>query len=386
MGKRPGITDNSILFRVLVSFFMAVVLFVHAPLEAEAKSHSNNGLSVEVLNSAFQVTLEGAHDQNGTSNYGSYEGDFTLSFRYNCSRPYMSGLVIFPVTLSLGGMVNSVSVSLASTSLPPEFSVAPMGTMSKVANPVGPTSLTFNLNVNTMGFFFSGFLDFSVTFHVQATCMPGSGALPSVMYGSFGVPVNRAQFFYVTYDALSDMRTPLAAIYNAIGLCSTYISNVFTAVQNNTSSTATWLEMLVKHSDSNSKAEIQAIAEARQALVNELQLLRLSGNSNAHDIMHGYDKSDQDSDNERFESSRQELQEQEDSLFSSATEGFGSLDMGDYGIGKFSAMQGAFSFVSGFIQSCYVKMGDFGAVVTVGLVLLIATKVIGLFRFQVVEH
>lgn len=121
-------------------------------------------------------------------------------------------------------------------------------------------------------------------------------------------------------------------------------------------------------------------------ILDELQKGNEDANQNAQDIMHGYDKMAQDKDNERFEDSRKELQEQEDSLFESASSGFGSLDMGDYGIGMFSAMQGAFSFVSGFIQSCYVKMGDFGAVVAVGLVLLIATKVIGLFRFQVVEH
>lgn len=111
-----------------------------------------------------------------------------------------------------------------------------------------------------------------------------------------------------------------------------------------------------------------------------------NNNQNAQDIMHSYDSSAQQSDNERFESSRQELQEEEDSLFGDATSGFDSLDMSEFGLGKFSQMQGAFSFVSGFLQSLYVKMGAFGSIVTVGLVLMIATKVIGLFRFQVVDH
>lgn len=100
------------------------------------------------------------------------------------------------------------------------------------------------------------------------------------------------------------------------------------------------------------------------------------------DIIHGYDNTEQTSDNQRFEDSRQELQEQEDSLFSSALEGFGDLNMDDYSFGKFSAMAAAFTFVSGFMQSLYVKMGDFGVIVTIGLVVMIASKVIGLYRFS----
>lgn len=104
------------------------------------------------------------------------------------------------------------------------------------------------------------------------------------------------------------------------------------------------------------------------------------------DIIHGYDSTDQNSDNQRFEDSRQELQDEEDSLFNDAMSGFGDLDMDDYSIGKFAAMQAAFSFVSGFLQSLYVQMGDFGSIVTIGLVLLIASLVIGLYKYQVIDH
>lgn len=205
----------------------------------------------------------------------------------------------------------------------------------------------------------------------------------------------------------------MAAMLKArLDTSNSYLGNIFTAIQNNTSSTATWMQTLVNHVDANHRAQISndntnrdkiisalnansraEIADADRNAANIISILNANhkaqvdnDDKNADDIMNSYDKSVQDSDNKRFEDSRKELQEQEDSLFSSATEGFGSLDMSDYSFGRFSAMQGAFSFVSGFIQSCYVKMGDFGAVVTVGLVLLIATKVIGLFRFQVVEH
>lgn len=367
--------------RMALSFFIAVALFVHAPLEAEAKAYNNNGLSLSALSSQFNIALDGTNEMDGTSLYGSYEGDFTLSFRLTSTRPYMSGLLVVPVHLYLAGDVESVNVSLSTSSLPQEFSVAPVGTLAAQVSPVGPAKMDFSLYINTMGYYFSGFLDFSVTFHVQASSYPKDYLL-SALYGSFTVYTHKIQNFYVTYDSLSDMGMPLASIYNAIGLCSTYISNVFTAVQNNTTSTATWLEALVKHADSNSKAEIKAVDAAKQALVNELQQLKLSGTSNADEIMHGYDKSEQDSDNQRFEDSRAELQEQEDSLFESASQGFGSLDMSEYSFGRFTAMLGALSFVSGFLQSCYVKMGDFGAIVTVGMVVMIATKVIGVYRFS----
>ena len=183
----------------------------------------------------------------------------------------------------------------------------------------------------------------------------------------------------------------MAAMLKArLDTSNSYLGNIFTAIQNNTSSTATWLQTLVNHVDANHRAQISNADTNAANIISTLNANHKAqtenDDKNADDIMNSYDKSDQDSDNKRFEDSRKELQEQEDSLFSSAMEGFGSLDMSDYSFGRFSAMQGAFSFVSGFIQSCYVKMGDFGAVVTVGLVLLIATKVIGLFRFQVVEH
>lgn len=100
------------------------------------------------------------------------------------------------------------------------------------------------------------------------------------------------------------------------------------------------------------------------------------------EIISGYDSTDQEANNDKFSQSQQELQETEDSLFDGAIEGISSVDMDDYSFGKFTAMASALTFVSGFLQSAYVKMGDFGTIVTVGFVILIATKVIGLYRFS----
>ena len=103
---------------------------------------------------------------------------------------------------------------------------------------------------------------------------------------------------------------------------------------------------------------------------------------NADDIMHDYDTTDQDSGNKKFDDSQKELEQVEDSLFGDALTGFSSLDMSQYSFGRFTSMLGALTFVSGFLQSAFVKMGDFGAIVTIGLVVMIATKVIGIYRFS----
>lgn len=415
--------------RMALSFLMALALFVHAPLEVRAGVHSG-GVKLIPVNSSYAIILNAAANLNGTSSYGSYEGDFTLFFDLSSSSPYISGLIVLPIDVRISGKISSYNVSVASTTLPPEFTVSPLGPMSGTTAVVGPASFSFRLYLKTEQYYIHQNMYGSVTFHITATVIPGTASLPAATHGSMNVGKN-ILYYMTTYDSLADMpSSPLGSIYSAIGLCSSYISNVFTAVQNNTSSTATWLQTLVNHVDANHNALVRndnanttKVTDKIQAQINNDNTNRdkiisaLNANSkaeiadadrnaasiistldanhkaqtenddkNADDIMNSYDKSDQDSDNKRFEDSRKELQEQEDSLFSSAMEGFGSLDMSDYSLGRFSAMQGAFSFVSGFIQSCYVKMGDFGAVVTVGLVLLIATKVIGLFRFQVVEH
>lgn len=121
-------------------------------------------------------------------------------------------------------------------------------------------------------------------------------------------------------------------------------------------------------------------------ILDTLQQGNADANKNAQDIMHSYDSSNQQDDNQRFEDSRKELQEEEDNLFGSAMEGFDDLNLDDYSFKKFAAMQSALSFVSGFLQSLYVQMGDFGSIVTIGLVLLIASLVIGIYKYQVIDH
>lgn len=201
----------------------------------------------------------------------------------------------------------------------------------------------------------------------------------------------------------------MAAMLKArLDTSNSYLGNIFTAIQNNTSSTATWLQTLVNHVDANHRAQISndntnrdkiisalnanskaEIADADKNAANIISTLNANhkaqtenDDKNADNIMHDYDTTDQDADNKKFDDSQKELEQVEDSLFGDALTGFSSLDMSQYSFGRFTAMLGALTFVSGFLQSCYVKMGDFGAIVTVGLVVMIATKVIGIYRFS----
>lgn len=115
---------------------------------------------------------------------------------------------------------------------------------------------------------------------------------------------------------------------------------------------------------------------------NNSQNIINNANQNADNIMHSYDSNSQDSDNQRFDSSQKELQEAEDSLFSSASDNFGALDMTSYYFDQITGLTAAFSFVSGLMQSIFIKSGNYGSIITIGLVVMIASAIIGLYRFS----
>lgn len=380
MGKRPGITDNSILFRVLVSFFMAVVLFVHAPLEARAAQVSGQvSIAPHGTQALIPLNFFGNYTQDGSDRDTripySYSGKGTFSF--DIYRPsssaqyrYVSGTASTIVQLGLSSQITGLEAKrimpyLSYASLPDGLTVS----MADIAYNSGGTTfrLVFNFDMCDVTSIQIAGITFGIDLAIGAQANAfGASYTNAAIAVKFATDFTDGGLRFYQYRSDTD---PDAANLRA------QLSTANAALDVINGSITSQTDALL--------AKIQQHIENDNRIINDF---KMSEWSNAQDIMHSYDKTAQDTDNERFEDSRKELQEYEDSLFDSASSGFGSLDMGDYGIGKFSAMQGAFSFVSGFIQSCYVKMGDFGAVVTVGLVLLIATKVIGLFRFQVVEH
>ncbi len=405
--------------RMALSFLIALALFVHAPLQARAY---DTGVKITPFNSSgnyIPLTFGGAVSPSDTIWSYTYEGSFTILLAIDPTSGYQfyNGFIALPVSLSCpaqtdGTNYGSMLASISDVQAPDGISFA-MEYVSSSSPMSGPPYYNFNLWIQFDSARIAGRTLASVTFDVSSSSWTYSNKFGAQHVSRLcSVKFSPFQGSVAKYANVWDI-DPMAAMLKArLDTSNSYLGNIFTAIQNNTSSTATWMQTLVNHVDANHRAQISndntnrdkiisalnansraEIADADTNAANIISTLNANhkaqtenDDKNADNIMHDYDTTDQDSDNKRFEDSRKELQEQEDSLFSSAMEGFGSLDMSDYSLGRFSAMQGAFSFVSGFIQSCYVKMGDFGAVVTVGLVLLIATKVIGLFRFQVVEH
>lgn len=419
--------------RAALSLFIALALCVHAPLEVRAASFSFTMARNNLFNGTYSYAAE-------TLRIG-FGGKIDVTTKYNGSGPsqvnavvsaYGAGTLHFDVDLPIKKTYNITPYDASFYScdflmLELNSEVVPRVSASLYSGNIG-TAEVLNLRAATLVSYggqdyelgpgynyinighFAGSsvnlavrLSFDVSYNISdvgtsgvdapgsvagyVTIMPSFTVHSSALYAATLVSTGEERINGTLANLSTWLNTMLNAIYTKIGAESSAIQLKIQAQIDNDNTNR---DKIISALNANSKAEI---ADADRNAANIISILNANhkaqvdnDDKNADDIMNSYDKSVQDSDNKRFEDSRKELQEQEDSLFSSATEGFGSLDMSDYSFGRFSAMQGAFSFVSGFIQSCYVKMGDFGAVVTVGLVLLIATKVIGLFRFQVVEH
>lgn len=397
--------------RMALSFFMALALFVHAQLEVGAAS----GIVVSLVNSPGCIPLETAYIVQPTSQIEActYKGTVTLSFelKQGTAKRYVRGRASLPLTLSVsapssGTQGNQFSYSMLSYSAPDGVTVS---TRSSVSSGAGNNSRNMYIYLNFDDYDLSSSKYFSVTLEVSVsrwfflnnfsnaqnavTVGFKAGTLndATVSYGSWQdlTPMNRW-----LYDQATSLNTMLNAIFTKIGAESsaiqlkigtesTNIRNKIQAQIDNDNSNAAKLRDTL---NANSKAEIADADRNAASIISTLNANHKAqtenDDKNADDIMHNYDTTDQDSDNKRFDDSQKELEQVEDSLFGDALTGFSSLDMSQYSFGRFTAMLGALTFVSGFLQSCYVKMGDFGAIVTVGLVVMIATKVIGIYRFS----
>lgn len=146
------------------------------------------------------------------------------------------------------------------------------------------------------------------------------------------------------------------------------------------------LQDIVSKSDSNTQKQIDAVNANTQKEIDaanaNTQKEIDNANKNADDIMHSYDSTGQDDKNKEFADSQKELQEAEDSLFSSAQDAYNKVNFSDYDLGVINGLSASLSFVSSFLQSVYVKMGDFGIIMTTGIVIMIASKAAGLYRFS----
>lgn len=392
-------------FRIYLALFMAAILFFEFPFTSEASVVTGEFFILNVSSSTVYLPLKAMPFDSTNDSRAipvSYNGSSTLSFSVsqNANKSYASGAVIFPVTFKFTSSLTGDKViawwgcqaSIQNVSAPDGITVS----MSNLKHTT--TSCSFDLRVDLEDVFFYLIPHISVTFDLSAQILMSQSYLnvgscrvtATSSVGSISSQGGRFYDYVYEYGPNIWLHTILTAISSKLTSLDTSVNtqgqNIVNRIQTllvNMNTNHNFINDSIKNSskseidaaNTNSQKEIDAANKNSQNEIN-------NANKNADDIMHSYDSSGQQSDNDRFDQSQKELQDTEDSLFSSALTGFGSLNLDDYSFGKFTAMLEAFSFVSGFIQSLYVKMGDFGLIVTIGLVVMIATKVLGLYRFS----
>lgn len=421
--KRTERTTQNCIWRAALSVFVAVVLFVHAPLEAEAVT-ANGALSVtcSAPYPIIPLSFFGNYTVNGSDSNVSipyvFRGETPLSFRIGRSsstpfHQYVSGIISFRVTFSIAGQIygfdpSYMPVSIVDVSAPEGVNV------SLRPADYSPKKSVVDVIFNFKNFDITFASDIGVTFSVALTGIANANLYgASYMYclASVATATDYVSAGLTFYDSLSEVdsdvaffRTTATAISNSVSSIyarlydinqnvTSQATNIINKIQAqmtadaaNTKSITDKLQSQINNDNSNSTNQVNAanknsqneIGAANANSKNEID----AANKNANDIMHDYDTTSQDTDNKKFADSQKQLQDVEDNLFGQAVSGFDALDMSDYTIGHLTTVLPAFSFVSGFIQSLFVKMGDFGVIVTVGLVVMIATKVIGVYRFS----
>lgn len=418
------------IWRAVLSVFVASILFMEAPMQAYAYVFEQVEIKSSVFNGTYSsssVTLSITPDgvvpigQIAYYNHGNYyEIDFPVFKAVDLSQfsSYQSTHDTF-FFLVFG----SVNPRLSITTPPSPSYVRSYGMQAEIVfvqagieyvYPVG-TNIYARFPVSDFPSSIHMFVRLKFFLEVYLTTGTNASSIPHCsMTISPQITINNSNFYgqkIVTtgdkqiVDAINSLsawlNTAFNSLYTKISAESSAIQNKIQAQINNdnanTIKITDKIQAQINNDNSNTTKQINAINSASQNEINaanknsqnEINAANknseneiAAANKNADDIMHDYDTTSQDSDNKKFDDAQKELQEVEDNLFGQAVSGFSDLNMSDYTIGKFSAVLGAFSFVSNFIQSLYVKMDDFGTIVTIGLVVMIATKVIGVYRFS----
>ncbi|AXH73578.1 MAG: hypothetical protein [Inoviridae sp.] len=413
VGKKSYRKISARFLRMFISLFVAVSLFLQTPLQADAYVGTSNGVSVEYSSSNFtSIVSLFANPGNGKTESVSFSGriSFPVYIYSNQSNIYYaSGRAYIPVTFSAtyntaGFTLLYLTGSLVGYSAPEGVTVscnnieAPGSSASGVA--VGSTTLRLEMNsvdisrIRVVQLYFdvsatarASSSNYIVPGSLTASCVLGNSTLSLSGYRHSYESSDRDGWIKAFFDScvsfLSQIYARQGDINNSIilntnnmtsqaGRIMTKMSEVLDLHIQNDNRLA---NLLVSVLNSNSSDQI---ANANQNSKNEID----AANNNADNIMNSYDSTSQESDNDRFEASQKELQDTEDSLFGDASGAFDALNLSDFLIGGNASMVAAMSFVSGFLQSCYQKMGTFGTIVTSGMVVLIVSKVLGLHRFS----
>lgn len=391
MTERKSVSGKSIrhFLYAALSLFMAAVLFAESPVQAHAAAISGAHYSVSVSVAGQPVLC--LHDRTYlSSDVGHvvmYRGTFTVFYQ-----------IRYPSGYGLSSGVCSIHQSFQ-ISYGPVSVLQPVGSNFSIVNVSAPEGVSVSMvreSYDSVNIAYEVFFSFD-----NVRCTPDGRVFVSVTYDAYSdfyknaqgavqdtiqvnvidkntAALNSGSFYnnYADYDYWANwIMNYSTAMHNRVDNIMNSVNRTENNIVNWSSAILSKLEALIS---SNSKDNSDIINAANQNSKNEID----AANKNADDIMNSYDSSSQDTDNGRFDASQKELQATEDSLFGDASKAFDDLDFQKYGIGSVPGIVSAMSFVSGFLQSLYVKMGVFGTIVTTGMVVLIASKVIGLFRFS----
>lgn len=392
---------ESPLFKISLSLFMAFVMFFSVPMNTCAAQ-----LDLIFYNNTAYVPLNAAvynsHSLNAVVPV-SYQGHHSLfmAFYNKTSYSYFSGSVVLPVTIVFTPSITDQSLftsrgcdfSVSVASSQEGIYVVPM-VKSRTAN-----SIVFDLYVNFDHVKISPDpsiwlnLDFDLSFmglinqiaYNSVSCR----AIANFTYGTYSttgnfytVPWDGDPFMHRVVSSFDSLISGQSTINSTIiSWCTNIINKLQSQINNDNSNT----NRIVNNLNTNSSNEIDNANKNSQNQINAANKNSQNeidtANKNADDIMHSYDSGSQDSDNQRFDESQKELQQTEDTLFGSASGYFEAIKFDDY-LSTLNVIASSLSFVSGLMQTIYTKSAVFGVIVTISLVVMIASKVIGLYRFS----
>lgn len=419
------------LFKIFLSLFMAVILFLECPFTASAERVTGAGLTINMsgTNTMIPLTFFGNYtdtegDRDSFIPY-TYEGAVTLPINVHRSQGpyyvYVSGVALIDVTFTATSQITGathgyISASILSSSLPPGMSANLRIKSRSHGKSVYQLILSFNRVDLIMAQEGSVTLSLSEVITAQAHDFGASYQTSYINVTNSGDFVDQGLTFQsnlngydpdisIFHTYFREIRNAVQSIYDRLDIMNTNIVNQTNtlnqsiwALNSQTQTNTTAITDRIKQGvsdimltlNNNFRSLRNANAENTSFLMSAIQVsakdIQSNADKNADDIMNSYDSTEQESENDKFSASQKEYQDKEDSLFADATGIFSKLDLSLYSFDRFAGVVASLSFVSSALQSFYNKSGTFGAIVTVSLVVMLASKVLGLHRFSTGDH
>lgn len=402
-----------LVLTLVLSLSMAFSLFLNCSLLVSAES-----LKVTFFNDSQRIPVVlfpmMSTDTGNRALPATYNGKFTVMYRFavNTTGGIYTGTYVsnFKAIIS-NSLTNNNHMTFYTYQMSVDSISAPDGVnvtllQSERYSNGGNYQLYFNLHSVGLE---NGYIDVGITFDVYSSSLVGqsfanAGVTDCVVSLSVSEAANHfsvtTNYASIDYKAawLDYLITTIISNLSAINVSvntqgkaitdkiQSQITNDNTISTNQINNRNINFTNLIKNDNTISANQIDNRNRNTSSILNALNANSKAeiadADKNADNIMNSYDSTESDSNNKKFDDSQKELQAAEDSLFGDASEGFAKLDFTAFKILDYPNVVASLTFVSGFLQSLYVNMGEFGIIVTVGMAVLIASKVIGLYRFN----